>query len=346
LHSWLADLLADPQTGGDLILQDSVMSDDGEVESGVLAGPNARYDVRSGIPRFTPADRESQTGASFSFKWSRRSNYESPSFQRWYTAWLLEKYGFADAADAGRHFAHRNLVLEVGCGSGLSGAVSRAGLGSGTRWVGLDLTDAVDVAQARLGRHPDAGFVQADLLHPPFRPATFDAIFTEGVLHHTPSTEEALSSVVTLLAPGGEILFYVYARKAPVREWTDDYVRSVVSGLPAEEAWEQIRPLTSLARALAELRVTVDVPEDVPILGIQAGRHDVQRLIYWHFVKLYWNEEMGFDGSQTVNFDWYHPPYAHRHTLDEIRGWCSRLGLEITYCHTQESGYTVRATKG
>jgi hypothetical protein len=107
-----------------------------------------------------------------------------------------------------------------------------------------------------------------------------------------------------------------------------------------------MRSLTSLARALAELRVTVEVPEDVPILGIKAGRHDVQRLIYWHFAKLYWNDDMGFDGSQHVNFDWYHPPYAHRHTLEEIRDWCSRLGLEITYCHTQESGYTVRATKG
>jgi hypothetical protein len=55
---------------------------------------------------------------------------------------------------------------------------------------------------------------------------------------------------------------------------------------------------------------------------------------------------MGFDGSQHVNFDWYHPPYAHRHTLEEIREWCARLGLGITYCHTQESGYTIRATKG
>jgi len=41
-----------------------------------------------------------------------------------------------------------------------------------------------------------------------------------------------------------------------------------------------------------------------------------------------------------------HPPNAHRHTLDEIQGWCARLDLDITYSHVQDSGYTVRARKG
>jgi SAM-dependent methyltransferase len=339
-------MLVDPASSAALQLEDAIRADDGEIESGHLSAGGARYEVRAGIPRFIGADHTTQTTASFSFKWSRRNGYETPGFQRWYTAWLLEKYGFEDLDAAARHFGARRTVLEVGCGSGLSATLSRAGLGSGSRWVGLDLTDAVDVAGSRLPHHPDAGFVQADLMAPPFAPATFDTIFTEGVLHHTPSTQRALESVASLLAPGGEILFYVYARKAPVREWTDDYVRSLVSDLPAEEAWDQIRPLTSLARALADLHVMVDVPEDVPLLGIKAGRHDVQRLVYWHFAKLFWNDEMGVDGSQTVNFDWYHPPYAHRHSFDEIRDWCARIGLDITYCHAQESGYTVRATKG
>lgn len=347
MHDWLAELLVDPASGGELSIEVTDRSADGEIEAGTLVGPaGARYEIRRGIPRFIGTGDGSQTSASFSFKWSREESYQSDSFRSWYSAWLLEKYGFGTLAEAGRYFAARRRVLEIGCGGGLSGVISRAALGTGTRWVGLDLTAAVDVARRTLGDHPDAAFVQADLLEPPFRPGTFDAIFSEGVLHHTPSTERALASAASLLAPGGEILFYVYARKAPIREWADDYVRSAVSGLPAEQAWELMRPLTSLARALSDLHVQVDVPEDVPLLGIKAGRYDVQRLIHWHFAKLYWNDDMGFEGSQHVNFDWYHPPYAHRHTLDEIRGWCGRLGLDIAYCHTQESGYTVRATKG
>lgn len=48
-----------------------------------------------------------------------------------------------------------------------------------------------------------------------------------------------------------------------------------------------LRPMTKLGQALAELGVEVDVPEDIPYLGIRAGRHDVHRLIYWHVAKLF-----------------------------------------------------------
>jgi SAM-dependent methyltransferase len=345
VHEWLASLLVDPAGGGSLRLADPVVDAGGDIESGNLLASTGCYEVRAGIPRFTEPGPTS-TSASFSFKWSRRAGYEPPSFQRWYTAWLLEKYGFADLAAAQQFFSGHGQVLEVGCGSGLSSVITRAGLGSGSRWVGLDLTDAIDIAQARLGRHADAAFVQADLLAAPFPAGTFDVVFAEGVLHHTPSTIEALEAATALLRPGGEILFYVYARKAPVREWTDDYLRAIVSIRSPADAWDEMRSLTSLARALADLQISVEVPEDVPLLGIKAGTHDVQRLIYWHFAKLYWNDDMGFEGSQAVNFDWYHPPYAHRHTLEEIKGWCARLDLDITYSHVQESGYTVRARKG
>lgn len=338
-------MLVDPAGGDAIRLEDADVSPDGEIESGILRSDERRYEVRRGIARFTDEAGATATADSFSFKWSHRGGYEPESFRRWYTAWLLEKYGFVDLAAASSFFAGRATVLEIGCGSGLSAAVSQAGLGSGGRWVGIDLSDAVDIAQDRLGRHPDAAFVQADIMAAPFKAGTFDAIFTEGVLHHTPSTSLALEAATRLLKQGGEILFYLYARKAPVRERTDDYLRSVVSAMAPEEAWGQMRSLTSLARALAGLKGTVDVPEDVPLLGIKAGAQDVQRLIYWHFAKLFWNEDMGFEGSQTVNFDWYHPPHANRHTLTEIMGWCARLKLDMTYCHEQESGYTIRATK-
>jgi hypothetical protein len=104
-------------------------------------------------------------------------------------------------------------------------------------------------------------------------------------------------------------------------------------------------PLTRLAKALAGVRANVDVPEDVPLLGIKAGTYDIQRLIYWHFAKLFWSDDLGFEGSQHVNFDWYHPRFAHRHTEDEVRGWCDDLRLAIVHFDSQESGFTVRATK-
>jgi hypothetical protein len=139
-------------------------------------------------------------------------------------------------------------------------------------------------------------------------------------------------------------MIYVYRRKAPAREFVDDYVRERIAGLSPEEAWDRLRPLTRLGQALAELGTEVEVPEDVELLGIPKGTYDVQRLVYWHFAKLFWNPTMTFEENNHVNFDWYHPRYAHRHTEAEVRGWFADCGLEITRFDDQEAGFTVRAT--
>jgi len=87
----------------------------------------------------------------------------------------------------------------------------------------------------------------------PFPDSTFDAIVSEGVLHHTPSTQKAIESGARVLAPGGEFHFYVYRRKAPGREFTDDHVREQLRDMTDEQAWNAMRPLTKLARNLSAL---------------------------------------------------------------------------------------------
>lgn len=320
---------------------------DGEdVRSGELVTADGMsYPIRNGIPRLLPVvgEDQGQTARSFGFKWSRRDSYGSPSARRYYSEWIVARYGFPDPESMGRFFSGKR-TLDAGCGSGFS-----ASMWLGEAWngelVAADISDAVDIAQETLGHFSGTAFVQADLMALPFRDEAFDAVFSEGVLHHTPSTRDALASVARVLKPGGDMLFYVYRKKSPVREFTDDYLRERLSGLPEEEAWEALRPLTELARALSDLHVEVDIP-DVPILGIPGGRHDVQRLLYWHFAKMYWNDDLGFEENLHANFDWYHPRFAHRQTEDEVRAWCREEALEIDHIDVQESGISVRARKG
>jgi len=347
VHSWLVPLLVDPVTGAGLRLEPERPDDHGDIAEGWLVGEGeVTYPIRGGIPRFVGADGpEGQVAESFGYKWSQAPSYDNPDFANWYRNWLLEKYGFHDEARLRSHFSRFTRVLEVGCGSGMSSVVSLGGLGPSQQWVGLDLSTAIDIARERLGDRQNTAFVQADVLALPFQAGTFDAVFSEGVLHHTRSTRAALESVVAVLSPGGEVMFYVYRTKAPVRELTDDLLRERVSDLPPDEAWRLMAPMTRLAKSLADLHAKVEVPDDVPLLGIRAGTYDVQRLIYWHFAKLFWSDDLGFEGSRHVNFDWYHPRFAHRHTEDEIRGWCDDLRLSIIHFDAQDSGFTVRALR-
>jgi hypothetical protein len=103
--------------------------------------------------------------------------------------------------------------------------------------------------------------------------------------------------------------------------------------------------VAELGRELARLHATIHLDRGVPLLGIPPGDHDVQRLVYWYFLKCYSNEEQGEALSTLVNFDWYHPPYASRHTEDEVRGWCTAAGLDVVHLDVVESGISVRAER-
>ena len=347
MHESLLEVLVDPVTKTPLQIKTSD-SAGGEILEGLLSSPDGTtYPVINGIPRFvlTEDEDQRQTETSFGFKWAQRDSYESEEFLKSYHAWLRKKYGFSSDEEMREFFGHKRRTLEVGCGGGLSASVSLSGRDLGQEWIGVDISRAVDIARERLGHVPSAHFLQADILQLPFPERSFDAIFAEGVLHHTPSTEQALKSLAPMLEPGGEILFYVYRKKGPIREFTDDYIRGLVSGVPPEQAWEMLRPLTKLGQALAELQAEVEVPEDIPYLGIKAGRYDIQRLIYWNFAKLFWNDDYPFATNHHINFDWYHPRYAQRQTEADVRRWCAEAGLSVVYFDEQESGFTVRAVK-
>ena len=347
----LTELLVDPIDLSPLSVQ-ATAEEDGEVMDGSLESASGRsYAVTRGIPRFlTPADPgQLQTMQAFGYKWRNESSYtwiRQTGDEGQYAVWLTEKYGFGSAEGWCRHFDGKRF-LDLGCGAGMASYfwVASGAWRSSAPWIGVDISEAIDVAREHLGRVPNTHFVQADALQLPFPDGAFDAILSEGVLHHTPSTQKALESAARVLAVGGEIDFYVYRRKSPAREFVDDYVRERLRGLSDDEAWETMRSFTRLARSLAALKAEVSVEDDVPFLGIKAGRQDVQRLIYWNFAKLYWNDALEFEENVHVNYDWYRPTYSHRQSAEEIEAWCAALGLEIERLHEQESGYTVRAVK-
>jgi hypothetical protein len=91
--------------------------------------------------------------------------------------------------------------------------------------------------------------------------------------------------------------------------------------------------------------VDVEVADAVPqveVLGIEAGEYDVQRLLYHFFAKCYWNNDVSYEENVLVNYDWYHPQVATRHTLQEVEAWFEEAGLKIEHRCVDYYGITVR----
>ena len=288
---------------------------------------------------------QTQTEKTFGFKWNKRDTFESklPEQMR---HWLIEKYGNVCESEWFKALGRSPIVLDAGCGAALSAIELFAPVIHDIRYIGVDVSNAVDVARTRfqeLGVH--AGFIQSDLQQMPLGDEVADVIFSEGVLHHTDNTAEALAALLPHLKPGGRILFYVYRRKGPIREFTDDYIREEVQGMSPEQAWQALLPLTKLGIELGKLDLEINVPEEIELLKIPAGPINLQRLFYWHIFKAYYRPELDFDEMQHINFDWFAPKNAHRQSPEEVRQWCADLGITIERERVEMAGITIIARK-
>ncbi|MBC7912326.1 MAG: methyltransferase domain-containing protein [Pyrinomonadaceae bacterium] len=102
-------------------------------------------------------------------------------------------------------------VLEIGCGLGTDGAQFAL---SGADYTGVDLTEAaIELAQKRFELFNLPGtFRTADAENLDFADASFDLVYSHGVLHHTPDTERAVREVHRVLKPGGRAVIMLYHR--------------------------------------------------------------------------------------------------------------------------------------
>ena len=318
-------------------------------EGGEIEVRGHRIVMHEGIPRVIQANSgaQNQTRQGFGYKWSRRDTFESDVSLGFTRRWLVERYGDIANEPWLKEHGEQPLLMDAGCGAAHSGLELFRGMFDRIRYLGVDISSAIDVAKTRFAERNERGcFLQASLMDLPFAPDTFDLILSEGVLHHTDSTRGAFEKMVEVLKPGGRFMFYVYRRKGPIREFSDDYIREKLQKMDPEQAWEALMPLTRLGEMLGDLGLEVEVPEAIDLLEIPAGKINIQRLFYWHVFKAFYNSDMTLDEENHYNFDWYYPRNAHRQSLQEVRSWCAAANMEIEREVEELAGITIRARKG
>lgn len=333
--------LVGPQSGQSLRLE--ITRRDGEtVIAGRLWADGEGYAIEHGIPRFVTAGADqSQTIRSFDQKWSRHRYYRSHTAE-FYTQWYLARYGFLDRKGLSSFLRGKRFILDAGTGLGRD-ALNFMQHSEATV-MAVDTSIAALQTAAREIAHPRVAFIQADAANLPFPDEFFDFINCDQVIHHTPDPRATFDHLRRKLRTGGHVCCYVYRRKGPIREFTDDYVRARVRHLNIDDALSHCEGITKLGRALASLRVRVDIEEDIPLLGIPKGRYDVQRLFHWCVMKCFWNPEFDFFTNNVVNLDWYHPEHCFRFAPEEFHSWFED-GWDIEAWDVQEAGISCRARK-
>jgi SAM-dependent methyltransferase len=256
------------------------------------SGCGTAIPVIRGIPRFVASDAYTE---SFSFEWNRHRQTQLDDLtSRESEATFREKTGLTPEQVAGL------LVLDVGCGMGrFTDVVERWG----GRVIGVDLSLAVEAAFANLGDRANVRVLQADLFHLPFRPGTFDIVYSLGVLHHTPDCEKATREILRFVRPGGRACVWVYGVMGP---------------------WERFARLYR--------RMTVKMPKRLlyAVCHIAIPRYHVGRLpVVGPFLRtvLPVTRHPNPDWRVLDTFDWYSPKYQSLHTFPEVYRWFRSEGF-------------------
>ena len=72
----------------------------------------------------------------------------------------------------------------------------------------------------------------------------------------------------------------------------------------------------------------------------------MQRLVYYNFVKCFWNEAFDYETNNMVNFDWYHADTASQHDREEVEEWLKALGgVDYQFNDANPNGLSVMLMK-
>jgi SAM-dependent methyltransferase len=278
----IAELLCDPLTEAPLRL-----------DGNAYLGGTMPYPIIDGVPRFVKSDFYVR---SFSFEWNTHDRTQLDIYRQDQPS---EREFIAKTAFT-PEFLSGKLVLDAGVGAGRYAELA-------SRWgadvVGVDLSYAVEAAERNLGTRDNVWIAQADIAALPFRPNSFDVIFSIGVLHHTPNTRAYFNKLVPLLKPGGVIAIWVYPKNEAyiVRQ---RWVR-FVNKLPVNAFYAWCRWFVPWAERHL----------DHPLVGA------LRRVFPFP------THGLGIEYDILDTFDGYSPSFHGVHSPEEVETWFREIGL-------------------
>jgi len=312
------------------------------IEGELICKNNHKFQIHFGIPRLVIGKKKdsTKTEKAFSAKWKKyHKTYHDAKWIALQKKWFLDRFGWKNISEFKKFLNSRRHILEAGTGMGNTASLLSSN--KQAQVFAIDISDGIEFAYRKYGTAKNIHFLQADLQKMPFKKRFFDFIFSDQVLHHTNNTQKSFKILTKYLQKKGIISIYIYKKKGPIREFTDDYIRKSSTKMTEKECIELSKELSYLGENLAKIKKKIKIPRDIKLLKIKAGTYDIQRFIYWNFIKCWWSEDVPFEQSVATNFDWYFPKFAFRHTPNEIKKWFRASKIKITYFKEIESGISI-----
>ena len=244
----------------------------------------ARWRVIDGIPRFV----SDQHLESFGHQWTTFEVAHDDEDRATFEA----KTGIALNQLRGMR------VLDAGCGGGRYSKICGE---NGAVVIGADHTRAVDKARNLCAPLLDVHFVQADLKQLPLEQASFDFVFSIGVMHHDANTRAVFDAVAKMVKPGGRYSVWLYRRNQWWQELINTGLRALTSRLPAAV----LMPFCHLGAVLGS----------IPVIN-----RTLNKVVNF-------SAHPSYENRVCDTFDWWAPQFQYHHTVNELTNWFTEAGF-------------------
>ena len=242
------------------------------------------FPIVDGIPRFTG----DQHLASFGRQWNK---YEVAHDEE-DLATFQAKTGVALNDLKGLR------ILDAGCGGGRYSKVCGE---AGASVIGADHSNAVSKAKTLCAHLPNVEFVQADLKHLPLKPASFDFVFSIGVMHHDADTRSVFDAVAKMVKPGGRYSVWLYRRN----QWWQEAINDALRHRTTRMAPEKLERWCEWGAWLGGLPIINRTLNKVVNFSAHPNR----------------------ENRVCDTFDWFAPQYQYHHTVPELESWFQAAGF-------------------
>jgi SAM-dependent methyltransferase/uncharacterized protein YbaR (Trm112 family) len=263
------------------------------------------YPILNGVPRLVPSGVTPDmkfTAASFGRSWKIWSQVHDERYRWQFLRWVqpLQPEDFR-----GR------MVLDCGCGKGRHlRVVSQFGAREA---IGVDLSEAVDVAFANTREIENIHVAQADLFQLPLA-GGFDLAYSVGVLHHTPDPARAFGSLAAQVRSGGVVACWVYGREN--NAWIIYLVNPLRLGLTRHLPSAVVR---GIAWLLASAIWTALWLIYVPLGKLRLRPFYADYMLYLR--------DLGFTETRHIVYDHLIAPTAVYLRKEEVQSWFHAAGM-------------------
>ncbi len=262
----------------------------------------ASFPLIKGVPRFVYSEHLE----SFGLQWNKyevaHADEDRKTFQAKTGITLEELKGLK--------------VLDAGCGGGRYSKVAGE---AGATVVGADHSHAVEKASQLCSHLPNVQFLQGDLKHLPLQTASFDFVFSIGVMHHDKNTKKVFDSVAKMVKPGGRYSVWLYRKN----QWWQEFINTYLRIRTTHWSTKRLEQLSKIGAFFG---------------GLPVVKQTLNKVVNF-------SSHPNWENRVCDTFDWYAPQYQYHHTIEELSDWFTQAGFgELKVLEPEKTGGIYRWT--